>query len=298
MIVATKGRAPEATRLMVELSRQTILPDAVIVVGATDADVAGIDADALGFSRIVTLLSDRPGASRQRNVGIERLVANGDIGTDVDSFVAFLDDDFRPAGDWLEQAAAAFSARADGLALGGLLLLNAQGTSEDEGAALIAADTAARVGIAPEPPCDGDTLYGCNMAVRGSVLVETRFDDGLPLYSWLEDADLSIKIKRRGKILHAPACRGVHLNTVGGRTSGVRFGYSQLANPIYLTRRGTMPALVTAKLMTQALAANLYHTIRPRDGVDHAGRLRGNLRALWDVLLRRDAPNRILQLPR
>ena len=297
VIVATKGRPREVVHLVADLALQTCPPEAVIVVCTDPSDVTGLDISRYDTGRVAIVTVEKPGLTRQRNAGIAKLIDTGAISATGEGLVVFFDDDFRPARDWLEQAAAAFASRPDAVALGGALLLNETGTSEEHAAALIEKDAIDRQQAPAAPVQGGDGLYGCNMAVPGRILVDTRFDEGLPLYSWLEDADFSIRLKRRGMIVYAPACRGVHLNTVGGRIGGVRFGYSQIANPVYLTRRGSMPAGVTLKLVAQAFTANVYRCLRRRPGVDHPGRLRGNLRAVWDMARRRDAPDRILQLP-
>src|SRR6202040_3955084 len=84
--------------------------------------------------------------------------------------------------------------------------------------------------------------YGCNMAFRLKPIVSHNvvFDDNLPLYGWQEDIDFSRRVLPYGRIVRSKSLRGVHLGIKLGRTSGVRFGYSQIANPIYLTRKGTM----------------------------------------------------------
>jgi hypothetical protein len=90
--------------------------------------------------------------------------------------------------------------------------------------------------------------------------------------------------------------RGVHLGIKLGRTSGVRFGYSQIANPIYLIRKGSMPRRHANKIMLRNLAANLARSLYPEPWVDRRGRLKGNLLALFDMLRGRISPNQILRL--
>src|SRR6266702_4434472 len=90
--------------------------------------------------------------------------------------------------------------------------------------------------------------------------------------------------------------RGVHLGIKYGRTSGVRFGYSQIANPIYLIRKGTMSWQHAKMLMWRNLAANLVRSFHPEPWIDRKGRLKGNLLALVDMAIGRISPHRILQL--
>ena len=71
-----------------------------------------------------------------------------------------------------------------------------------------------------------------------------RFDDNLPLYGWLEDIDFARSIAPYGRVVKSMLLRGVHLGVKRGRTSGVKLGYSQIANPLYMLRKGTFAALM------------------------------------------------------
>jgi hypothetical protein len=136
------------------------------------------------------------------------------------------------------------------------------------------------------------------MAVRGETLRAhpERFDTRLPLYGWLEDLDFSRRMAAFGRIVEAPALRGVHLATKVGRTSGRRLGYSQIANPVYLTRKGTMSWPRAARIMTGNILANSAKSLRPEPWIDRKGRLQGNLLAFRDIVTGRCAPERILDL--
>jgi hypothetical protein len=138
--------------------------------------------------------------------------------------------------------------------------------------------------------------YGCNMALRVAAATHCRFDDRLPLYGWLEDVDFSLQLARCGRIVQASAARGVHLGIKQGRQSGVRLGYSQIANPIYLSLKGTFPWPRAVRLMSRNIAANLVRSLRPEPYVDRFGRAAGNLRAIRDLVTGRLAPERILEL--
>jgi hypothetical protein len=43
--------------------------------------------------------------------------------------------------------------------------------------------------------------YGCNMFVRSSLLASVRFDERLPLDSWLEDYDFSVRCNSHGLVV-------------------------------------------------------------------------------------------------
>ena len=80
-----------------------------------------------------------------------------------------------------------------------------------------------------------------------------------------------------------------------GRSPGVRLGYSQVANPIYLARKGTMAWPLARTHMSRNMLANTARTLRPEPWVDRRGRLKGNLLALWDLARGRLDPRRILE---
>jgi hypothetical protein len=89
---------------------------------------------------------------------------------------------------------------------------------------------------------------------------------------------------------------GVHLGVKSGRVSGVRFGYSQLANPVYLIRKGTVPASFLLELMGRNICANLVRSLWPEPHIDRRGRLKGNLLAALHLIQGRIEPEYILKL--
>ena len=120
------------------------------------------------------------------------------------------------------------------------------------------------------------------------------FDETLPLYAWLEDVDFSRSIAAHGRIARAEWAYGVHLGVSGGRQSGQKLGYSQVANPIYLMGKGTCSWKKGLNHIARNVAANLYGAARGERVPDRAGRLYGNARALGDLFRRRLTPVRAL----
>jgi hypothetical protein len=157
---------------------------------------------------------------------------------------------------------------------------------------------------APQEAADDEAVaetvgtYGCNMAFRMAPIrnYTITFDENLPLYGWQEDIDFSAVVARHGRVIESNALKGAHLGNKGARSSGVRFGYSQIANPIYLTRKGTMSWSYALWLMGRNMAANVLRLLRPEPWVDRRGRLKGNALALVDMILGRSSPRRILEL--
>ncbi|WP_430450503.1 glycosyltransferase family 2 protein [Rhodophyticola sp.] len=155
-----------------------------------------------------------------------------------------------------------------------------------------------RQSMADAAPRTVYSTYGCNMAVRGTAVRAhpERFDTTLPLYGWLEDLDFSRRMAAFGRIVENPQLRGVHLATKTGRISGLRLGYSQIANPVYLVRKGTYHWARALKLMTGNVLANSAKSLWPEPWIDRRGRLTGNLLAFRDLLRGRCRPGRIHDL--
>jgi hypothetical protein len=76
----------------------------------------------------------------------------------------------------------------------------------------------------------------------------------------------------------------------------VRLGFSQIVNPLYLVRKGTMRRSHAAKLIARNLLANHAKALAPESHVDRAGRVRGNWRALAQVLRGRIEPLDMLNM--
>lgn len=281
VIVATVGRAALTTRTVAMLAAQTRPPDGVIVVGVTQADIAGVCEQA----PYVELTLGARGLPRQRNRGLDLVAGRADI-------VTFFDDDFVPAPDYLEQTERIFAEQPSLAGLTGELVadgINTAGYSIDEATALNAAGAGAMdKGFRPR-----QALYGCNMSIRMTAAEGLRFDERLPLYGWLEDIDFTTQLARRGRLISTGRATGVHMGAKGGRTSGRRLGYSQIANIVYLQRKGTMQPGLGRKLLTQNLVSNLVRSLRPEPHIDRRGRLWGNTLALADMIRGRIDPRRI-----
>jgi hypothetical protein len=132
--------------------------------------------------------------------------------------------------------------------------------------------------------------------VAAAATDAVRFDENLPLYGWLEDVDFSRRLAHHGAVVRAGALRGVHLGVKRGRQSGLRLGYSQIANPLYLIAKRSMRGDRALALMLRNLAMNLARSLSPEPYVDRRGRLAGNVAALRDLLGLRLHPENVLKL--
>jgi GT2 family glycosyltransferase len=285
--IATRGRPAILAEVLAELDRQIRAPDRILVCHVTPDDVADLP---LRFPGVEFLVQEPGGLPRQRNRILDA-VADCDV-------LLYLDDDFLPAPDWLAVLEGMMTAHPDcAVATGTVIADGAKGPglTVEEGRALIAADVPPRDPLGAAPHFNG---YGCNMAVRLAPMRAhgLRFDERLPLYAWYEDIDLTRRLLPHGGILRLQGARGVHLGVKSGRVPGVRLGYSQVVNPIYLARKGSFPWNHALPSAARHCLINLLRSARPEPEVDRWGRFRGNMRGLWDLLRGRAAPERILEL--
>lgn len=285
VVIATCGRAETTSKLVRLLENQTRPANGVVVVGTCDADVEGVAAASASAD---VILGPR-GLCCQRNIGIEAVRDTADI-------VVFFDDDFVPADTYLEAVETLMAKDRSIAGLTGKLVddgINHEPIAFEEAKRRLYVD-----GEAPLPATHRQrwSLYGCNMAIRLAALGELRFDEALPLYGWMEDVDLTFQLGQRGRLIEAAELTGIHLGLRSGRQSGLRLGYSQVANIVYMYRKGTMPPDTGWCKLRSNLAANLVKSIRPEPNVDRRGRLRGNLLALGDLLRGQIDPGRIVSL--
>jgi len=125
---------------------------------------------------------------------------------------------------------------------------------------------------------------------------DIRFDENLPLYGWLEDLDFSARLRAKGRIVETSRCVGVHLGVKNGRSPGRQIGYSHIANPLYLARKGSIGWRRAFSMAGKVLVANSVRVFAPEPFIDRRGRLSGNLRALGDLVTGRLHPMRVLDL--
>lgn len=286
--IATAGRPVVLLETLREMRAQVRRPDAIFVCPADEADV---DQDAVADLDLPVRYCRGPrGASSQRNA-ILREVGECDV-------VLFLDDDFVMASDYLAELERLFLDQPDVVVTTGRLLADdvyGPGLGHNEAVAMLSFTAPPRDEASTTDVFCG---YGCNMAVRWSRLAAEgiAFDERLPLYSWAEDVDFSRQAAPFGRIVKSVRLRGVHRAVKSGRTKGTRFGYSQVANQLYLARKGTITARLALIYGGRNVLANLYRSVRPEPFIDRRGRLFGNLLGLIDIARARSRPERILEL--
>lgn len=289
IIVSTRGRPDIVNSLVNQLGEQTRPPEHIFIIASKADDVATLDQS----QKNLTVRIGRPGSTFQRNDGLA--LAGSRYST-----IVFFDDDFVPSRFWLERMSDVFTSQPDISGLTGNVL--ADGTRS---AGIKLDDAKSMVALRDASPDHAGNLHerfghgsnvGCNMAYRYSAIEGITFDEHLPMYAWLEDSDFRGQVERRGRFVKTDDLWGVHLGHKLGRHNGLTLGYSQIANAVYLARKGTIPKGYLAKLASKNVVINALRSFWPEPYVDRRGRLRGNLIALADLLRGRIAPDRILGL--
>jgi len=285
--IATAGRRDVVRQTIGLLRDQTRLPDVLVACPLTSDKISDDDFPNFPFPVIVT--SGPVGLCAQRNAILAR--------TADWAVVVFFDDDFLAEPHYLEQLEKIFQAEPHVAAVTGKMLaddVTGPGLTVEQGLKILESNVQVGSGTLEQVP----GLYGCNMAYRMQYIRDhkLRFDENLPLYGWQEDVDFSLQVVPFGRLVKSDLLMGVHLGVKAGRTSGVRLGYSQIANPVYLSKKGTMSWQHARKLISRNIAANLARSLYPEPWIDRHGRLKGNLLALMDLLRGKASPARILQL--
>ena len=283
MVIASAGRAEVLTFVLEHIRAAVAGVDEIVVCVPDEASRPVPSAPLEGVQIVV----GPRGAAAQRNFALGSLVSDPDL-------VFFFDDDCIPAADYVTAAVRCFDVDPSIAGITGLVVYDGakQGdVSPEDGLSRLTEHHSSSSGSRRVYG-----LYGCNFAVRSSMLPAQPFDERLPLYSWLEDEDLSRRLARTGRLLQVAACACVHLGAPsGGRTSHLRFGYSQIVNPVHLFQKGT----ITLRRLGYLVAVPVLGNLRGVLGAGRRARLtriHGNLLALGDLLSSRAAPERILDL--
>lgn len=289
--LASKGRPDVVGALLHELVTQTRLPDLVVLCSPDQSDIPEFDPADLPFP--VQVIVGPSGLTTQRNAILDAV--------DDGAALIFFDDDFFPQRRFLEMTERLFEARPDVYIATGIVIddgIHGPGFTVEQGLEKIHAWEADN----PDPATVEETMsevgsaYGCNMVVRVSAARQhhVRFDEHLPLYGWLEDLDFTRRLMRHGRSVKVNTLRGVHLGSKVWRQSGVRLGYSQVVNPLYLMGKGSIGPGYTAFSIGKNMVANVVKLALFEKSVDRFGRLRGNWMAWWEVVRGKGHPTRIL----
>jgi glycosyl transferase family 2 len=287
MIIASNGRPRLVSQLLSSIERQARLPDEIVLSLVSPKD---FETNFPNRLKANVLYSAAAGLCAQRNRGLAFLRDHADV-------VLFIDDDFWMSASYVRELERLFSANEDIVAATGLVLADGAttaGISVPEAEKCL--ENYARNPKPSEVANDVPDTYGCNMAFRMSKIGDLKFDERLPLYGWQEDVDFSAQLRGRGRIVSTNALWGVHLGVKTGKVSGVRFGFSQVINPLFILKKGNMSLPRAAWLICKNIAANAAKSVYPEQYVDRRGRLKGNMIGLLHAALGKLDPMHALKL--
>lgn len=285
VIIASRKRPHDIANIMSCLAEQSLPPHRIIL------SVTGED-DLPAPSRYVggEVVFGEAGLCEQRNRGLDAIANDCDV-------ALFYDDDFIPSRKAVAGVVRLFTRNPsiagatglvlkDGVTSGGIPVQVARAIVDDY-------DKLAPRRITLRPI---NGTYGCNMAFHMVAVGGTRFDTALVRYGWQEDIDFSARVGRVGAIVATNAFAGVHRGATAGRSPGCAVGYSQIVNPLYLVRKGTMSPTFAVKLMARNFVANHVKAAFAEPHIDRIGRAKGNWRAIFDAIRHSDRPENILNM--
>lgn len=289
IVIVTVGRR-EVLRLLLQYLNSNFSREAfskIIVVGTENED---FPQEYFKSTKDLFIFSPK-GMTVQRNVGMQIAM---DHGADV---ITFLDDDFLPHKDYFRQISELFSSMLEISMADGDVIADGRssiGYTFQEGIKLLSGIDSSKHN--QKKIMRISSAYGCNMSVRVSLIEDTKFDEKLPLYSWLEDLDFSLKMSKKGPIVRDYSLKGVHLSNKKGRSNEIRYGYSQVINPIHIFLNNDLDLLKCLKFIFLPFFANIWKFYIPEPWVDRRGRLKGNLIAFLHIIKGRIDPTYIFNL--
>lgn len=241
LIIPTKDRPEELTRLLRTLFRQTRKPDELLIIDDGSLDFSWLR-NLIGDRMIMTYRKkDKPGLTRSRNLGIE--IASGDI-------ICFLDDDVEIADNYFESVEKAFlhdtEKKVGGVAsyvvfekktalrymknfFERLALLRGRPGS------VLSTTANTYVEKKPKAVVSVDWLPGCAMSFRKEVFAKHTFDTYFTEYGLGEDLEFTMRIKKAGwRLLVTPFTHVYHHHAPASRIAERRLGYMMVHNHRYI----------------------------------------------------------------
>ncbi len=286
VVFATRGRADILESAIKSIKNQTFKAYEIIVSCVSSEDHGNIL-----HGNGCHVIYGKAGLPAQRNSALKYVSPFTDI-------IVFFDDDFIAHEAWLEEIVHLFHRYHDIDVITGTVIadgIHGVGYTEQEALAYIKKHPYSKL-IHPIAK-HSYSPYGCNMAFRFKSIAGLKFDERLVLYGWQEDRDFGSQVATRGgQLVKSSRALGVHMGVKKSRTPGKRLGYSQVVNPAYMFRKGTMPLLTVLKHVTGNVLSNFFRSIYPESYVDRIGRLKGNIIGFKDLIRGKLTPERAEEL--
>ena len=97
---------------------------------------------------------------------------------------------------------------------------------------------------------DVDIFAGGACAIRRKVLESVRFSEFFDGYSWGEDLEMSLRIRRRWRVVYCGKALALHYggNSPGGRPAAFTRGRMEVRNRVFIWRRYSPSASLLNKI--------------------------------------------------
>lgn len=250
-IICTKDRKDDLFRAIKSIEVQTRTPDELIIVDASiNQDFKSELLET--FNKLnIKYLHTNPGLTKQRNLGIQ--ASSGDI-------IVFFDDDVILNSQYLFYIEKIFIEDSENK-IGGAMVkfIDANKsslgfkldqlyskifflTSEGDGKLKPSGFPTHPFTLNYDNPIEVEVLSGAQMAYRREVFKYEMFDETLSNYSYLEDADFSYRVFKKGyKLIYQPKALIEHVVSPASRLSEREKKKMLIINHYYLFKKNCNP---------------------------------------------------------
>lgn len=249
VVIPSVGRPAVLHETVLSVLSQRLLPREIIL---PVPGMEHVDPRTIQLPRVRCIETPK-GLCVQRNMGARAVAESIDL-------VVYFDDDVELDSRYLLVLAQAFAANPDMVVANGQLVADGgpkHRLSRADGRAILTSHSSENLIAQQLEIVPTRRLYGCHFAVRRSMFAHVQFDERMPFYGWLEDIDFGRRCEHHGRVCCVRGAWMVHLAERSGRTSGVRFGYSQIMNPAYMRTKGTFSTAECRRNWWRAVASNL-----------------------------------------
>ncbi|MBF0251425.1 MAG: glycosyltransferase [Alphaproteobacteria bacterium] len=285
-VVPTKDHPDDLEKFLDSLTRQTRMPDQVIIVDGSDPAVKNI-CDAFADLPLTYVREFPPSLARQRNAGMAAL-------TDDITVAGYMDDDLVLEPETTERMAAFWVGAGDDVGGASFSIIN-QPVARDSFLLRffrMSGNPPGRV-LPSGFPCqipyvtqtiETEWLYGGATMWRRGVIDEFSYDEWYIGYGFLEDLDYSYRVSRKHRLFVVGDAQLWHFSHPMPLTRQFEFGRQQVFNRLYFAgKHKNLSAPWVAWGMFGQVTLNLLALVRHPDG-PRLDRLRGNIQGLLAAL--------------
>lgn len=246
VVIATRGRPQMLLDTVLDLLRQTRLPDELCIVDSGEEAMSKQEITGVCQTAGLPLRYAHPappGLTRQRNQGVD--LTTGEV-------VVFMDDDVRLSPGCLEEVEAEFLDPRN--AVGGVRVNPMFPESPSRASRLYCsvfglacwspgAKAQMTRAFYPRGPSHTDhtvdvaCIQGYFMAYSRAVFQTNKFDERLAGYGWREDIDFSFRVARHFRLVQTTFARCHHLKAPAARLAHQELEMMKVVNHVYLHQK-------------------------------------------------------------